>query len=176
LLPMIIDTPRLHLRFWQDSDRVAFAAMNADPEVMHDLGGPIDVAESNAKFDRYAAAQHQRGFGRWLVETHDGNFVGYTGILKAHLNNHPLGEHFEIGWRLMRSDWGKGYATEAAKAALEDVFSRVRLPEVLAYTAPENVRSQAVMRRLALKRDPSRDFTAQYDKGVWQGLVWFAQP
>lgn len=143
---------------------------------MDDLGGPIDATESNAKFDRYAAALHQHGFGRWLIETHDGNFVGYAGVLKAQLPNHPLGEHFEIGWRLIRSAWGRGYATEAAKAALEDSFSRVRLPEVLSYTAPENARSRAVMRRLALKRDPSRDFTAQYDRGVWRGLVWFARP
>jgi RimJ/RimL family protein N-acetyltransferase len=172
---MSIDTSRLRLRFWQDSDRAAFAAMNADPEVMHDLGGPIEIVESNAKFDRYAAAQHQYGFGRWLVETHDGSFVGYAGILKAQHPNHPLGEHFEIGWRLVRSAWGKGYATEPAKAALEDAFSRVRLPEVLAYTAPDNARSQAVMRRLALTRDPSRDFTARYEKGEWWGLVWFAR-
>jgi len=171
----MIDTPRLRLRFWQDCDRAAFAAMNADPEVMHDLGGPIDATESNAKFDRYTAAQHQNGFGRWLVETHDGSFIGYAGVLKAR-PDHPLGEHFEIGWRLVRSAWGKGYATEAAKAALEDAFSRVRLPEVLAYTAPDNARSQAVMGRLGLKRDTSRDFTAQYDKGLWRGLVWFTRP
>jgi RimJ/RimL family protein N-acetyltransferase len=174
-MSMIIDTPRLRLRFWQAADRAAFAAMNEDPEVMHDLGGPFDLAESNAKFDRYAAAQHQFGFGRWLVETRDGDFVGYAGVLKARAG-HPLGEHFEIGWRLVRAAWGKGYAAEAAKAALEDAFSRAQLTEVLAYTAPENARSQAVMRRLALTRDPSRDFTAQYDKGVWRGLVWFARP
>ena len=176
VLPMYIVTPRLRLRFWQDADRVAFAAMNADPEVMADLGGPIDVSESDSKFDRYAAALHERGFGRWLVETHDGNFVGYTGVLKVHRPNHPLGEHFEIGWRLIRTAWGKGYATEAAKAALEDSFTRIRLLEVLAYTAPENARSRAVMERLALKRDPSRDFTAKYDKGVWRGRVWYARP
>jgi len=176
VLPMIIETPRLRLRFWQDTDRAVFAAMNADPEVMDDLGGPIGVTESDAKFDRYAAALHQRGFSRWLIETHDGNFVGYTGVLKAHHPNHPLGEHFEIGWRLIRSAWGRGYATEAARAALEDSLTRVRLPEVLAYTAPENARSRAVMERLALRRDPSRDFTTRYDKGEWRGLVWFARP
>jgi len=77
---MIIDTPRLRLRFWQDSDRAAFAAMNADPEVMHDLGGPIDIIESNAKFDRCAAALHQCGFGRWLVETQ-----GNTGEIRGRL-------------------------------------------------------------------------------------------
>ena len=61
---MTIETSRLRLRSWHDADRAAFAAMNADPEVMHDLGGPFSLAESDAKFDRYAAALERRGFGR----------------------------------------------------------------------------------------------------------------
>jgi RimJ/RimL family protein N-acetyltransferase len=172
---MMIDTSRLRLRPWKDADRAAFAAMNADPEVMHDLGGPISVSESNAKLNRYAAAYDAHGFSRWVLETRDGVFIGYAGVLPAHAG-HPLGAHFEMGWRLVRSAWGNGYATEAARAALADVFMRAQLPEVLAYTAPENMRSQAVMTRAGLMRDPSRDFTAQYDRGVWRGLVWFAQP
>ena len=175
MLSMKIETPRLRLRTWIETDRTPFARMNADPEVMHDLGGPIDVSESNAKFDRYAAALNEHGFGRWLVETHDGKFVGSSGVLKGS-SHHPMGEHFEVGWRLVRTAWGHGYASEASKAALEDAFSRVQLPEVLAYTSPENTRSQAVMRRLGLKRDPSRDFVAKYPKGEWYGLVWVALP
>jgi RimJ/RimL family protein N-acetyltransferase len=77
---------------------------------------------------------------------------------------------------LVRHAWGHGYATEAARAALSDAFTRVGLTEVLAYTALDNLRSQAVMDRLQLRRDPSRDFTADYDtvKG-WRGLVWVAR-
>lgn len=77
----------------------------------------------------------------------------------------------------MRRAWGQGYATEAARAALDDVFSRAGLTEVVSYTAPDNVRSQRVMAKLCLQRDPSRDFTANYDNiGKWQGLVWVARP
>jgi len=84
--------------------------------------------------------------------------------------------HDEIGWRLIRKAWGNGYATEAARAALIDVFRRVKLLEVLAYTAPDNLRSQAVMKRLQLKRDASRDFIICSNRvGTWQGLVWRAQ-
>jgi RimJ/RimL family protein N-acetyltransferase len=149
--------------------------MHADPEVMHDYGGPISRKESDAKLDRYSATYRQHGFCRWAVETHEGAFLGYAGVMPSR-PGHPVGSHFEIGWRLVRRAWGHGYATEAARAALSDAFTRVGLTEVLAYTALDNLRSQAVMDRLQLRRDPSRDFTADYDtvKG-WRGLVWVAR-
>jgi RimJ/RimL family protein N-acetyltransferase len=173
---MMIDTPRTRLRRWREADRAAFAALHAHAEVMLDQGGPISRAASDAKFDRYVAAFNRHGFCRWAVEDRDEEFLGYAGIMPSH-TDHPLGPHFDIGWRLMRSAWGQGYATEAAGAALHDAFVRVGLKEIVAYTAPDNVRSQAVMVRLRLQRDPSRDFTADYDGiGAWRGLVWVARP
>jgi len=149
--------------------------MNADPDVMQDLGGPISRAESDAKMDRYRASWDRHGIGRWLAETLDGRFVGYAGILPAH-SDHPLGGHYEAAWRLVRSAWGKGYASEASRAALDDAFARLTLAEILAYTAPDNFRSQAVMKRLELTRDEARDFTLSGPRGTWRGLVWFARP
>ena len=172
---MIIKTPRLILRSWRDGDRDSFAAMNADREVMWDLGGPLDRARSDAKFDRYVAAFERHGFCRWALEDSEGRFIGYTGIMPSG-PDHPLGDHAEIGWRLVRSAWGFGYATEVAKAALEDVFTRVGLEEVLSYTSPDNMRSRAVMERLGLKRDPARDFSAVYGSETWHGWVWGARP
>lgn len=174
--PMVIDTFRTRLRGWREADREAFAAMHSDPDVMLDYGGPISRAASDAKLDRYAAADERYGFCRWAVESRDGTFLGYAGVMPSP-DDHPLGSHFDVGWRLMRNAWGHGYATEAAKAALDDVFARVGLMEVVAYTAPDNVRSQAMMNRLRLLRDPSRDFTTNYDGvGTWRGLVWLARP
>ena len=172
---MIITTPRTRLRCWEQSDRDAFAAMHADPEVMHDYGGPIDRQASDAKLDRYATAYRQRGFCRWAIESREGAFLGYAGIMPSR-PGHPIGPHVDIGWRLVRHAWGHGYATEAARAALDDAFVRVGLTEVLAYTAADNLRSRAVMTRLHMERDPSRDFTADYD-GIkaWHGLVWVAR-
>jgi RimJ/RimL family protein N-acetyltransferase len=173
---MVIGTPRLHLRCWRETDREAFAAMNADPEVMQDLGGPLSRAASDAKLDRFAATFDRHGFGRWVIESHNGQFLGYAGIMPSR-EHHPLGPHFEIGWRLVRNAWGLGYATEAARAALHDAFARVGLQEVIAYAAPDNLRSRAVMRRIGLERDPSRDFTENDERvGVWRGLVWLARP
>jgi RimJ/RimL family protein N-acetyltransferase len=75
----------------------------------------------------------------------------------------------------MRNAWGYGYATEAARAALDDAFTRMGFPEILAYTASDNLRSQAVMTRLQMRRDPSRDFVADYNSvKAWQGLMWVA--
>ncbi|MFP6743179.1 MAG: GNAT family N-acetyltransferase, partial [Alphaproteobacteria bacterium] len=90
---------------------------------------------------------------------------------------HPLGPHDEIGWRLNRHAWGHGYATEAARAALDDAFTRVGLKEILSYTSPDNVRSQSVMARLHLRRDEARNFAVHDDRtGTSRGLVWVASP
>ncbi len=172
---MIIATPRLRLRPWLESDRDAFAAMLADPQVMVDTQRPLDRDESDGKLERYAAAFDRLGFCRWALEALDGRFVGYAGVMPAR-ETHPLGPHYEIGWRLARAAWGRGYATEAAHAALADVFERVGLSEVLAYTAPDNTRSRAVMARLKLTRDPGRDFTASDGDAPWTGWVWVARP
>jgi RimJ/RimL family protein N-acetyltransferase len=170
-----IEAPRTRLRCWQEADREAFAALNADPEVMRDLGGPISREQSDAKLDRYVAAFNEHGFCRWVVESPEGNFLGYAGVMPAN-NEHPLGFHYDIGWRLVRRSWGLGYATDAARAALKDVFTRTALSEILSYTTAENIRSQAVMERVGLHRDPTRDFTTFYDGvGAWRGLVWIAR-
>jgi RimJ/RimL family protein N-acetyltransferase len=175
-MTVLIDTPRLRLRGWRDADRGAFAAMTADADVMRDLGGPIGRPASDEKLDGYRAAFARCGVCRWAVETREGSFVGYAGVMPRP-EGHPLGPHFDVGWRLVRSAWGKGYATEAARAALHDAFARKALEEIVAYTSPDNLRSQAVMERLRLRRDPSRDFTSRNAQGgEWCGLVWVARP
>jgi len=170
---MVIDTPRLRLRTWRDEDRDAFAALHADPEVMVDAVAPLDRPASDAKLARYAATHDDVGYSRWCVESRDGEFLGYVGVMPS-VSGHPLGPHAEIGWRLARSAWGHGYATEAAQEALDDVFARCDLREVLAYTAPDNLRSQAVMIRLQLRRDPARDHSMRDGPRIWHGLTWVA--
>ena len=169
----VIKTERLLLSPCAERHLEAFAAMHADPEVMADLGGPIDRSESCRKLERYRAAQREHGISRWAIETSNGAFVGYAGVMPRMSKDHPLGAHFEVGWRLVRAAWGYGYATESAKAALHHAIRDVGLREIISYTSLDNRRSQAVMARLNLLRDPSRDFTLQTRTGQpWRGLVW----
>jgi RimJ/RimL family protein N-acetyltransferase len=171
----VIGTDRIRLRNWRESDRDAFARLNAAPEVTQDLGGPLDRIESNAKFDRYMATFERHGFCRWALEDLSGQFLGYAGVMPSR-DGHPLGPHADIGWRLLRAAWGRGYATEAAKASLRDAFERMRLKEVLAYTSADNVRSLAVIQRLKLQRAASLDYSEPLGAGMWQGMVWRARP
>lgn len=169
----MIETPRLRLLPWAERHRAAFAALHACPEVMEDLGGPIGRAESDRKFDRYVAAQCEHGVSRLAVETKDSTFIGYAGVMPRLAADHPLGAHYEIGWRFMHAAWGQGFATEAARAALDHAVRAAGIEEVIAYTGAENFRSQAVMRKLGLARRPSLDFRQALDNGrEWQGLVW----
>jgi RimJ/RimL family protein N-acetyltransferase len=166
----MIQTDRLILRAWRESDQDAFAAMNADPVVMHDFPAPLTRAESDAKIDRYQASIDRLGFGRWLIERReDGAFLGYVGIM-AIMDGHPCAPGVEIGWRMVHRAWGFGYASEGAAAALRDGFERLGFAEIIAYTAPTNARSRAVMTRLAMTRDESRD----YDDPEYGSFVVYA--
>jgi RimJ/RimL family protein N-acetyltransferase len=163
------------LQHWSEAHRKPFADMQSDPEVMADLGGPFDRADSYAKFDRYYHAWKSEGISRWAVVDATENFLGYAGVMKAGSSDHPLGSHYEIGWRFRREIWGQGFATKSARQALEHAWTVLTVDEIFSYTAAENLQSQAVMDRLILKRDFARDFTARYPKGNWNGLVWTAE-
>lgn len=169
----MIRTDRLSLRPLTRNDLNDFARLHAEPQTMHDLGGPIPRVEAAAKLDRYLAARATHGFCRCHVSDAQG-FVGYVGLMPRG-EEYPIGPHVEIGWRLLPGVWGKGYATEAASAILRDAFARGSHAEVLSYTGPDNCASQAVMARLGLTRDETRDFGMDDPiLGTWHGLVWVA--
>jgi RimJ/RimL family protein N-acetyltransferase len=154
----MIETARLTLSPWTEAERAPFIAMCADPEVMHDYAAPEDTATASARLDRYMAAQARDGFSKWALRRRDdGAFVGWCGVSPI-WPALPPAPGLEIGWRMVRAAWGHGYATEAAKAALADVFARTDADEVISFTLPTNTRSLGVMARLGLTRDASRDF------------------
>jgi RimJ/RimL family protein N-acetyltransferase len=150
-------TDRLTLRPWRESDIQPWAAMNADPPVREYLGDLLTRAQSAASAAHFQAQLDERGFGFWAVEVHStGEFIGFTGLDEVDTGMPFAG--IEIGWRLARSAWGHGYATEAALASLAFGFETLALPEILSVTTATNLRSQAVMRRIGMTRDPAADF------------------
>ena len=155
---IVLETPRLLLRPWRESDREPFHGMNADQRVMEFFAAPLSPAESDAMIGRIQAHFARYGFGFFAAELRaTGEFIGFAGM--SHV---PFEAHFtpcvEIGWRLARDRWGRGYATEAASAALAYGFETLGLDEIVAFTVPRNVRSRAVMERLGMKRDAAGDF------------------
>lgn len=153
-----IATARLRLRAWRDDDRPAFAALNADRRVMEHFPKLLTREESDALFDRIQRHFAEHGFGLWAVEAEGvAPLVGFVG-LNVPTFEAPFTPCVEIGWRLAAEHWGRGYATEAARAALDFAFGPLDLPEVVSFTVPANARSRAVMHRLGMMRREEEDF------------------
>ena len=154
----LLETPRLILRAWRDEDRAPFAALNADPRVMEFMATALDRAQSDAMIDRMTAHLAARGFGLWAVEVKGGPpCIGFVGLSVPHYET-AFTPCVEVGWRLAAAQWGRGYATEAARAALGFGFSIVGLDEIVSFTTAGNIRSRRVMERLGLRHSPADDF------------------
>jgi RimJ/RimL family protein N-acetyltransferase len=145
-----LETERLIMRRWQESDRAPFAELNADPETMRFFPNTLDRTASNALIEMIETRFDRQGFGFWALEVAaTGTFIGFTGL-------NPLPEGvpgaggMEVGWRLAKHAWRHGYATEAARGALGVAFDNMGLPEIWSMSAVLNEPSQAVMRRLGL--------------------------
>jgi RimJ/RimL family protein N-acetyltransferase len=167
----VIATERLLLRRWRESDRAPFAAVNADPIVREYLQGTITRDRSDAFVDAIEAHWEESRWGLWAVEVPGvAPFVGYVGLWPAnYVSAEPL---VEVGWRLAREHWGRGYATEAAREALCFGFDDLGLEEIVSFTVPQNVRSLRVMERIGLVRDPTRDFNhPRVDADAYPHLV-----
>lgn len=151
-------TERLLLRPWRLDDRAPFAELNADPEVMEHFPAPKTRSESDALADRIEAHFGAHGYGLWAVEVPGScSFAGFTGLQTVTIDNHLRGS-VEVGWRLARAQWGKGYATEAAREAVRFGLEELGLREIVSFTTRNNRRSRAVMERLGMTRDPRDDF------------------
>ena len=156
--PLRLVTERLVLRRWRESDVAAFAKLNADPEVMRYFARTYDVDETRERVVSWSEAFETRGYAPWAVEV-PGHFpfIGFVG--PALIRQPPwLAGKLEMAWRLDRPFWGKGFATEAARASLRDVFERLEPPEIIAYTAAINLPSRKVMERLGMTEDKSAAF------------------
>ena len=151
-------TERLLLRAWRPEDRTPFAALNADPEVMRHFPALLTRRQSDAVADRIEENFEREGWGLWAMqERATGAFLGFTGLARPAFDA-PFMPAVEIGWRLARAAWGKGYASEAARASATFAFDVAGLEEIVSMAVAANTRSIAVMERIGMHRDPAEDF------------------
>jgi RimJ/RimL family protein N-acetyltransferase len=148
------DTERLHLRQWRASDREPLAQLNADPRVMEFFPNRLDRATSDAMADRIESKIVNQGWGFWAAELKTTReFIGFVGLNRPAAEL-PCSPCVEVGWRLMHPYWGYGYATEAAKGALQVGFEKLNFQEIVSFTALQNRRSRSVMERLQMREMP----------------------
>ncbi|MBE9041087.1 GNAT family N-acetyltransferase [Oscillatoriales cyanobacterium LEGE 11467] len=146
-----IQTSRLILRRWQESDRAPFAQLNADPRVMEYMPGLLSADENNDLVDRIENDFRDRGFGWFAVElASTQTFIGFIGLSVPRFEA-SFTPCVEIGWRLAFDYWGNGYATEGAASVLNYGFTQLQLPQVVSFTVPANRRSRRVMERIGLE-------------------------
>jgi RimJ/RimL family protein N-acetyltransferase len=151
-------TERLLLRQWREADLEPFAALNADPETMRYFPALPSREESDALVARARAQIEEEGWGLWAVEVEGGSsFVGFVGLARPSFEEH-FTPAVEVGWRLAREYWGRGYATEAGRAALGYGFEDLGLDEIVSFTSERNEPSWRVMERLGMSHDPADDF------------------
>lgn len=152
------ETNRLIMRPFEVSDFEPFAALNRDPMVMEHFLAPLTDDESQTFMNAINREHDARGYGLWALERKDtGAFIGFTG-LHHHDGPTPPFPCVEVGWRLAVDAWGNGFATEAGLRALDHGFDAAGLEEIVSFTIPANTRSRAVMDRIGLTHDPTRDF------------------
>jgi RimJ/RimL family protein N-acetyltransferase len=160
---IILTTDRLILRTWKASDIPLMTAISSDPLVMEHFPALQDIAATQLLIDRVNQHYETFGYAPCAVETKNmQEFIGFVG-----LNHPPFGiPNFqprgmpivEIGWRLSSHHWGKGYATEAAKAVLRYAFTELNLSEIISFTVTANTKSRRVMEKIGLHHSVADDF------------------
>lgn len=149
----LIETKRLRLRTWRTDDVDRFAEINADPEVMQFFPGPLTKAETAAMIERMQTHQQEHGFCFWAVDQlSDNSLIGMIGLSRPKMDVH-FTPCVEIGWRLHPDSWGKGLATEGARACLHYAWNDLGLDEIVSFTAEINKSSERVMQKIGMTRD-----------------------
>ncbi|MGD0892083.1 MAG: GNAT family N-acetyltransferase [Terracidiphilus sp.] len=157
-MPEALTTGRLLLRSWRESDRTPFRALNADPRVMEYFPALLTPEETDAGMVRVQNHFDRHGFGLYAAELiEDKRFIGFVGLNTPSFEAHFM-PAFEIGWRIAFDFWGRGLATEGARAVVQHAFHTLKIPSLVSFTVPANQRSRRVMEKLGMVHDPTGDF------------------
>ena len=153
----MLETSRLILRQWESSDFSPFADLNKDHQVMEFFPNLLTDEESDKMAMKIQSLITKQGWGFWATEEKEsGEFIGFVGLHKVRTNL-PFYPNVEIGWRLAKKYWQKGYATEAAFASMNYAFEVLNLDQLISFTTVKNIRSQAVMIKLGMS-DTNQNF------------------
>ncbi len=153
-----IESARLILRQWKESDITPFAKMNSNPKVMEYFPSLSSSEESNEMIRRFQKHIEEQGFGPWAAELKSsGEFIGFIGLVTVG-PQFPFSPAIEIGWRLTPQYWGQGLAPEGAIEVLQHAFNPLALEEVVAMTAKLNLPSQRVMQKIGMSYQEKDDF------------------
>ncbi|MEF2073554.1 GNAT family N-acetyltransferase [Consotaella aegiceratis] len=156
MIPLVSD--RLIIRPWEERDRPRFHEMNSDETVMRFFPFRRNRDESDALMDRLNERFTAHAMTFFALERRDtSEVIGFTGLSPVGTEL-PFGPAVEIGWRLMPSAWGQGFATEAAAACLDYGFDELGLSEIVSFCVESNVKSAAVMLRLGFVEDEAGRF------------------
>lgn len=149
---IIIETERLFLRRWRESDVMSFAKICADKEVMRFIGSGDTMTEDQARadIDKYEKCWSDNGFGQLAVcMKRSGQFIGFAG-LDRHRLLHEYSGIAEIGWRFSRETWGRGYATEAALAVTDFAINDRQLCQLISVCQAKNIASERIMQKIGM--------------------------
>ncbi|WP_224999990.1 GNAT family N-acetyltransferase [Cesiribacter sp. SM1] len=147
----LFTSQRLGFRNWRQADLQPMAALNADPEVMAYFPGTASEEETYRFIERMQQQYAERGFCYFAVDKlEDGEFIGFIGLSEQNYQAY-FTPCTDIGWRLKKSAWGQGFATEGAKACLDYTFSRLGLEKVYAVAPLVNTPSENVMKKIGMQ-------------------------
>ena len=154
----IIETGRLILRTWRKEDTDHCFQINQDPKVMEYFPGLQDLETTKIFITKVNNHFDKHGYSLYATARKDTNeFIGFIGLLVADFEAH-FTPATEIGWRLSSKHWGKGFATEGAKAVLDYAFKELEIPEIVSFTAEGNAKSIKVMQKIGLQHNAGNDF------------------
>lgn len=155
---IILETERLRLRTWKEGDKQALITISQDPEVMQHFPSIPSNDDVKNLFDKINQHQKDKGYSLYAVELKStADFIGFVGLLTVGYQAH-FTPAVEIGWRIAKAYWNKGYATEAAKAVLKKAFFDFKLHEIVSFTTTTNLASQRVMQKIGLHHSTHDDF------------------
>lgn len=169
----LFTSERLGFRNWSIEDLDEFVQLNADPKVMEHFPATLTREETAGFIDRLIAHFEKHGYNYFAVETLESNeFIGFIG-LAYQTYDMPFLPATDIGWRLKKSSWGKGYATEGARRCLKFAFEELKLKRIVSTCTLRNVNSENVMKKIGMTRMGEFDHPKLADYPEYRRCVWY---